>query len=112
MRLPLRSRASSRLTDVTPPWWTIPEIAGIPSPALIIYPDRAEENLRRMIAIAGDAARLRPHMKTHKLAPLVDAHVGLGIRQFKCATIAEDEMVVRTGDADALRPYQPVCPTR
>jgi D-serine deaminase-like pyridoxal phosphate-dependent protein len=98
------------LTDVTPPWWTIPEIAGIPSPALIIYPDRAEENLRRMIAIAGDAARLRPHMKTHKLAPLVDAHVGLGIRQFKCATIAEAEMVARAGAADVLLAYQPVGP--
>lgn len=95
---------------MTPPWWTIPEIAGIPSPALIIYPDRAEENLRRMIAIAGDAARLRPHMKTHKLAPLVDAHVGLGIRQFKCATIAEAEMVARAGAADVLLAYQPVGP--
>jgi D-threonine aldolase len=95
---------------VTPPWWTIPEIARIPSPALIIYPDRAEENLRRMIAIAGDAARLRPHMKTHKLAPLVDAHVGLGIRQFKCATIAEAEMVARAGAADVLLAYQPVGP--
>jgi D-serine deaminase-like pyridoxal phosphate-dependent protein len=98
------------LTDVTPPWWTVLEVAGIPSPALIIYPDRAEENLRRMIAIAGDAARLRPHMKTHKLAPLVDAHVALGIRQFKCATIAEAEMVARAGAADVLLAYQPVGP--
>jgi D-threonine aldolase len=98
------------LTDVTPAWWTILEVAGIPSPALLIYPDRAEENLRRMIAIAGDAARLRPHMKTHKLAPLVDAHVALGIRQFKCATIAEAEMVARAGAADVLLAYQPVGP--
>jgi 3-hydroxy-D-aspartate aldolase len=95
---------------VTPPWWTVLEVAGIPSPALIIYPDRAEENLRRMIAIAGDAARLRPHMKTHKLAPVVDAHVALGIRQFKCATIAEAEMVARAGAADVLLAYQPVGP--
>ena len=95
---------------MTPPWWTILEVAGIPSPALIIYPDRAEENLRRMIAIAGDAARLRPHMKTHKLAPLVDAHVALGIRRFKCATIAEAEMVARAGAADVLLAYQPVGP--
>jgi D-threonine aldolase len=98
------------LTDLAPPWWTILEVAGIPSPALLIYPDRAAENLRRMIAIAGDVERLRPHMKTHKLAPLVDAHLALGIRRFKCATIAEAEMVAREGAADVLLAYQPVGP--
>jgi D-threonine aldolase len=95
---------------MAPPWWTILEVAGIPSPALLIYPDRAAENLRRMIAIARDVERLRPHMKTHKLAPLVDAHLALGIRRFKCATIAEAEMVARAGAADVLLAYQPVGP--
>jgi D-serine deaminase-like pyridoxal phosphate-dependent protein len=98
------------LTDVTSDWWTIHEAARIPSPALVVYPDRAEENLRRMIAIAGDAERLRPHMKTHKLAPLVGTHVALGIRRFKCATIAEAEMVAGAGAADVLLAYQPVGP--
>ena len=98
------------MTDVTPAWWTIGEVAGIPSPALIIYPDRAEENLRRMLAIAGGVERLRPHMKTHKLAPLIDAHVAHGIRRFKCATIAEAEMVAGAGATDVLLAYQPVGP--
>ena len=98
------------MTDVASDWWTILEIAGIPSPALVVYPDRAEENLRRMIAIAGDVERLRPHMKTHKLAPLVDAHVAHGVRRFKCATIAEAEMVAGAGAADVMLAYQPVGP--
>jgi 3-hydroxy-D-aspartate aldolase len=91
-------------------WWAIAEVGDIPSPSLVIYPDRAEENLRRMIAIAGDVERLRPHMKTHKLAPLIDAHVARGIRRFKCATIAEAEMVAGAGATDVLLAYQPVGP--
>jgi D-serine deaminase-like pyridoxal phosphate-dependent protein len=95
---------------VDTPWWTIENVADIPSPALVIYPDRAEENLWRMITIAGGVERLRPHMKTHKLAPLVDAHMALGISRFKCATIAEAEMVAASGAADVLLAYQPVGP--
>ncbi len=95
---------------MTDAWWAIADVADVPSPALVIYPDRADENLRRMIAIAGDVARLRPHIKTHKLAPLVDAHVVRGIRRFKCATIAEAEMVARAGASDVLFAYQPVGP--
>jgi D-serine deaminase-like pyridoxal phosphate-dependent protein len=98
------------LTEITPRWWAIREIDGVPSPALLIYPDRAAENLRRMVAIAGDVERLRPHMKTHKLAPLIDAHLAQGIRRFKCATIAEAEMVARAGASDVLLAYQPVGP--
>jgi D-serine deaminase-like pyridoxal phosphate-dependent protein len=109
----LKSKAFSRLTDtlsVDVPWWTVENVGDIPSPALFLYPDRAEENLQRMIAIAGGVARLRPHTKTHKLAPLVDSHVALGITRFKCATIAEAEMVAAAGASDVLLAYQPVGP--
>jgi D-serine deaminase-like pyridoxal phosphate-dependent protein len=92
------------------PWWTLENVSDIPSPTLLIYPDRAEENLRRIIAIAGDVARLWPHVKTHKLAPLVETHVALGVSRFKCATIAEAEMVAASGATDVLLAYQPVGP--
>jgi D-threonine aldolase len=97
------------MTDNTA-WWTISNVAEIPSPALLVYPDRAIENIRRMIAIAGGVDRLRPHIKTHKLAPLIEAHVHHGISKFKCATIAEAEMVAASGGADVLLAYQPVGP--
>ena len=45
-----------------------------------------------MIEIAGGAQRLRPHVKTHKLGPLVKRQIELGITKYKCATIAEAEM--------------------
>ena len=82
----------------------------IPSPALLIFVEHVRENLRRMIARVGDPARLRPHVKTHKMPAIVALSVGMGITKHKCATIAEAEMIARAGGPDALLAYQPVGP--
>ena len=63
-----------------------------------------------MIAIAGGTRRLRPHVKTHKMAEVVRLQMALGITKFKCATIAEAEMVADCGVLDVLLAYQPVGP--
>ncbi|HEX4349887.1 MAG TPA: D-TA family PLP-dependent enzyme [Verrucomicrobiae bacterium] len=94
----------------TSPWYEISNVAEIDSPALLIYPDRAEENVRRMISMAGGPQRLRPHVKTHKLPEMVRMQMALGITKFKCATIAEAEMVADCGVLDVLLAYQPVGP--
>ena len=91
-------------------WYELSNVSDVDSPALLIFPDRAEENVRRMIAIAGGPQRLRPHVKTHKLAELVRLQMALGITKFKCATIAEAEMVADCGAPDVLLAYQPVGP--
>lgn len=91
-------------------WWTVRNVDEIPSPALLVYPDRAQENLRRLVALAGGAARLRPHMKTHKLPAVARMHVALGLTKAKCATIAEAEMLADNGLEDILLAYQPVGP--
>jgi len=75
--------------------------AEIPSPALVFYPERIEENIRRMIAVAGDAGRLRPHVKTHKTGEIVKLQLKHGIRRFKCSTIAEAEWPRRPGPGRA-----------
>ena len=98
------------LTRASVGWWEVANAAEIPSPALLLYLDRAESNVRRMVEIAGDAGRLTPHVKTHKLGPLVELHLRHGIRRFKCATIAEAEMVAAAGGTDVLLAYQPVGP--
>ncbi|MEY2879322.1 MAG: hypothetical protein RLZZ15_1702 [Verrucomicrobiota bacterium] len=82
---------------MTPDWMQLADAADTPSPSLLIYPDRVEENLRRMIAHVGDPARLRPHIKTHKLPQIVALQVRLGITKVKCATIAEAEMAAGAG---------------
>jgi D-threonine aldolase len=91
-------------------WYLVENVADIPSPALLVYPDRVDRNIRRMIEIAGGVERLRPHMKTNKLREVVRMHLDRGITRFKCATIAEAEMAAAAGAPDVLLAYQPVGP--
>ncbi len=93
-----------------PDWFEVANRGEVESPALLIYPDRVEENIRRMIAMAGGPARLRPHVKTHKLAPITAMQIAAGINKFKAATIAEAEMCGHAGAAEVLLAYQPVGP--
>ena len=82
----------------------------VASPALLLFEERIESNLRLMIKIAGGPERLRPHVKTHKLGPLVKRQIELGIKKFKCATIAEAELAASAGAADVLLAYQATGP--
>jgi len=91
-------------------WFQIRNVEELSSPSLLVYPDRVKENIRRMIAIAGGVARLRPHIKTHKLPEVIRMQMEQGINKFKCATIAEAELVASCGATDVLLAYQPVGP--
>lgn len=91
-------------------WMRLADESALATPALVLFPARIEENLRRMIALAGDPARLRPHVKTHKLPALVALQVGLGITRCKCATIAEAEMAAGAGATEITLAAQPVGP--
>ena len=90
------------------PWYLIQNINKIDSPALVIYPHLIQKNIDRMKEIAGDINRLRPHVKTHKMAEVVKMQMENGIQKFKCATIAEAEMLGSTGAKDVLLAYQPI----
>jgi D-threonine aldolase len=92
------------------PWYEVDDVADIDSPALLVYPERVGENVRRMLAIAEGPQQLRPHIKTHKMPALVKLQLALGISKFKCATIAEAEMAAAAGAGDLLLAYQPVGP--
>jgi D-serine deaminase-like pyridoxal phosphate-dependent protein/enamine deaminase RidA (YjgF/YER057c/UK114 family) len=91
-------------------WATRADLSQVASPALLISTQAMRDNLRRMVTIAGDPARLRPHVKTHKQGWIVQEQLALGITRFKCATIAEAEMCARAGAADVLLAMQPVGP--
>ena len=95
---------------MTPGWMRLADESAVPSPALLVHPDRIGENLRRMIALAGDPARLRPHLKTHKLPQLIALQASLGITRCKAATIAEAEMAAGSGATDVTLSTQPVGP--
>ena len=91
-------------------WYEIDNTHEVPSPTVLVYPDRIESNLRQMIKEAGDVSKLRPHVKTHKLPQIVRMKRELGINKFKTSTIAETEMVAVEGGEDVLLAYQPVGP--
>src|SRR5437660_1894181 len=92
-------------------WHMVENVDEVCSPALLIYPERVRKNVRRMIStVKGDVARLRPHIKTHKLPELIALQMEEGITRFKCATIAEAEMLAGVGAPDVLLGYQPVGP--
>jgi len=80
------------------------------SPSLLIFRDIVRRNLEAMIAMAGGADRLRPHVKTHKMPALVRLAESMGIRKHKCATIAEAEMLAAAGATDVLLAYPIVGP--
>lgn len=87
-------------------WYEVENVAEVDSPALLVYPDRVEENIRRMAEMAGGVEKLRPHVKTHKMREVIKLQMAAGITKFKCATIAEAEMVAECGAADVLIAYQ------
>lgn len=89
---------------------SIDTINKIDSPALIIFPDRVLQNIRLAIAMAGDVSRLRPHVKTNKSPDATRMMMAEGIFKFKCATIAEAEMLGQCGAPDVLLAYQPLGP--
>lgn len=84
------------------PWFQLANPHEVASPALLFYRDRIERNLDQMVALVGDARRLRPHMKTHKCGELIRRQLARGITKFKCATIAEAELAASCGAAEVL----------
>ncbi|NJB71118.1 D-serine deaminase-like pyridoxal phosphate-dependent protein [Saonia flava] len=78
------------------------------SPSLLVYPDIIEYNIQLMIKIAGGSNFLRPHIKTHKIGEIIQLQLAYGITKFKCATIAEAELLAQCNVKDILLAMQPV----
>jgi D-serine deaminase-like pyridoxal phosphate-dependent protein len=88
-------------------WYDIKDVAALDSPSLVVYPQRVEENVRKLVGMIDDPDRLRPHIKTHKTAEGIQLMMKHGIRKFKCATIAEAELLGLNGAPDVVLAYQP-----
>ncbi|MEA3463350.1 MAG: D-TA family PLP-dependent enzyme [Bacteroidota bacterium] len=86
-------------------WYKPENETSIATPCVLLFPDRIEENIRRMIAIAGSAKRLRPHVKTHKTAEVIKLQQQQGIEHFKCATLSEVALVAEASGKDILLAY-------
>lgn len=91
-------------------WYTVENIESVDSPALLVYKDRVAENIRLLKSMVSDISMLRPHVKTNKMAEVCQMMLNAGINKFKCATIAEAEMLAMVEAPDVLLAYQPVGP--
>ena len=88
-------------------WYSINDLSHLDTPALVVYPERVKQNIARLISTIGDRSRLRPHIKTCKSREAAQLLLEAGIQKFKCATIAEAEMLAMIGAPDVLLAYQP-----
>jgi D-serine deaminase-like pyridoxal phosphate-dependent protein len=85
-------------------------LSDMETPCLLFYADRIRKNTEKVLDIAGSAARLWPHIKTHKTVELVEDLLLRGVTHFKCATIAEAELLARAGADEVLIAYPLVGP--
>jgi len=91
-------------------WYSLKNPEGVISPSLLVYPDRIQHNIDLMISMIGDVNRLRPHVKTYKNANIINMQMEQGIKKFKCATIAEAELLGDCNAPDILLAMQPIGP--
>ena len=80
------------------------------SPVLLYYKDFIIKNIERAITIAGSPERLWPHVKTHKTRELIQLLIAHGVTRFKCATIAEAEVVAACTPSNIILAYPLVGP--
>nr|WP_068891669.1 D-TA family PLP-dependent enzyme [Pedobacter panaciterrae] len=91
-------------------WYVIDNVNELDSPALVFYPDRIADNITKLKGSIDSISRLRPHVKTHKSIDVTLLMMKAGISKFKCATIAEADMLAACTAPDVLLAYQPVGP--
>jgi D-serine deaminase-like pyridoxal phosphate-dependent protein len=83
--------------------YALEDAGRIITPALLVYPDVVEDNIRATLAMVGnDPERWRPHIKTAKLGAVIGQMIRDGIRNFKCATTLELLTACQAGASDVL----------
>ena len=91
-------------------WYELNNVNTIDSPALLIYKERVQQNINHAITMIREVNQLRPHVKTNKISEVCAMMMAAGISKFKCATIAEAEMLAMLHANDVLQAYQPEGP--
>ena len=85
----------------------------IDTPALLLYMDVAEENIRRMADFfRGRECKLRPHMKTHKLPLIARKQMEAGAIGITCAKLGEARIFQEAGIRSILIANQVIGPIK
>ncbi len=79
-------------------WLPLPEdLKRMLTPCLLIDLDKVRSNTERILSILGDdPERWRPHVKTTKTPEVWAELAALGLRNFKCATTREADLLGET----------------
>jgi len=88
-------------------WYKIKDEEKLMTPGLVVYPERIKKNIQSMIQLSGDASRLFPHVKTHKMKEIVRLQQDYGIQSFKCANLGEVQMLIDCEVKHILLAIQP-----
>lgn len=81
-------------------------IEEVRTPALAIYPEIVDSNIAVTLRLlGGDPNRWRPHVKTAKLAFIINRLVERGVTTFKCATSLEMATACEAGALDVVLAY-------
>ena len=91
-------------------WYAVSNEEELDSPSLLIYKDKLESNLDRMIDSALHVDQLIPHVKTNKMEEVIALMREKGIVKVKAATIAEAELAAIAGMSFILIAHQLVGP--
>ena len=81
------------------------EPEAIETPAMLIFEEQVDHNIRLLCELAGGAAHLMVHVKTHKCTAIARKQVEAGILAFKCATLKEVEVALEAGGQEVLLAY-------
>src|SRR5262249_6706988 len=86
--------------------YRIADFGRVMTPALAIYPQFIDANIRTTLELLGnDADRWRPHVKTAKLGFTMKRLTESGIFNFKCSTTLELLTACEAGAKDVLIAY-------
>jgi len=75
------------------------------TPAMLLFEDKIDHNIRSVCELVGGGQNLIAHVKTHKSDAVARKQVEFGIDGFKCATLKELEMVLQAGARKAILSY-------
>src|SRR5579872_3911830 len=107
-------RESSQATDVAMAQRAIGQpVEDLPSPALVIDIDKATANIDTISSwLAGKPARLRPHVKVHKLPQLAVQQVKAGAVGVATATVWEARAMIEGGVPDVMIANEVIGPAK
>jgi len=85
--------------------YTVKRPDEIETPAMLVFQDLMEHNIRSMIQIAGSPERVVSHFKTHKSADVLKQTIAAGIKAYKCSTLKEAEVLAENGAEEIIIAY-------